>query len=76
MMMRNAMVAAGLAAVVLMASAVGMTMALSECAKECMPICLKEDDAMGACETACEGYCDQVEGNTGGHRVFDKSLFH
>ncbi|OWM73890.1 hypothetical protein CDL15_Pgr018950 [Punica granatum] len=73
---RNSMAALGLAALVLMAVAVGTTEALSECAKLCMPVCLKEDSNMSACETACENYCDQIDGNTGGGPIFDKSLFH
>lgn len=36
---------------------------LSDCAKECMPVCLKEKGAtIEACSPACEEYCDQVKG--------------
>ncbi|KAK7305236.1 hypothetical protein VNO77_43138 [Canavalia gladiata] len=34
---------------------------LSDCAKSCMPVCLKENGAsMAGCGTACESYCDQI----------------
>lgn len=46
--------------VITMAS-VKRTEALSDCAKQCMPVCLKEEGAtIDACGTACENYCAQV----------------
>ena len=40
--------------------------ALSDCAKPCMPVCLKEEGAnIPICEIACENYCKQVSGNGG-----------
>ncbi|GMY13193.1 hypothetical protein FCV25MIE_08432 [Fagus crenata] len=42
--------------------------ALSECAKQCMPTCMKTEGAtLNACGPACEGYCVQITGNTGGY---------
>lgn len=36
---------------------------LSDCAKQCMPVCLKENGAtIDACGPACEKFCDQVKG--------------
>ncbi|OIW13255.1 hypothetical protein TanjilG_14188 [Lupinus angustifolius] len=33
---------------------------LSDCAKECMPVCLKEKGStIDACSPACEEYCSQ-----------------
>ena len=46
--------------------------ALTECAKQCMPVCLKEQGAtIPVCETACEGYCKQAAAgsDTGGGNV-------
>lgn len=41
--------------------------AVSECAKPCMPVCLKEEGAtLPICEIACENYCKQISGNHGG----------
>ncbi|PON67987.1 Thionin [Trema orientale] len=40
--------------------------ALTPCAKECMPVCLKEDGAtIPVCETACESYCKQAASGSG-----------
>ncbi|KEH41362.1 hypothetical protein MtrunA17_Chr1g0170831 [Medicago truncatula] len=34
---------------------------LSDCAKECMPVCLKEKGAtIDTCSPACEKYCVQI----------------
>ncbi|KAF5742548.1 hypothetical protein HS088_TW09G00598 [Tripterygium wilfordii] len=41
--------------------------AVSDCAKQCMPTCMREDGAtLHACDPACEKYCEQISGNTGG----------
>ncbi|KAF4371066.1 hypothetical protein G4B88_020534 [Cannabis sativa] len=38
--------------------------ALTECAKLCMPVCLRETGAgLPACEKACEDYCKQISSN-------------
>ncbi|KOM34373.1 hypothetical protein LR48_Vigan02g052300 [Vigna angularis] len=38
---------------------------LSECAKQCMPVCLKEKGAtIAVCGPACEKYCQQISGNS------------
>ncbi|KAF5733738.1 hypothetical protein HS088_TW16G00178 [Tripterygium wilfordii] len=40
---------------------------VSDCAKQCMPTCMREDGAtLEACDVACEEYCKQITGNTGG----------
>ncbi|GMN51051.1 hypothetical protein TIFTF001_020210 [Ficus carica] len=40
--------------------------ALSDCAKECMPVCLKEKGAtIPVCETACENFCSQATSGAG-----------
>ncbi|KAM1819434.1 hypothetical protein ACFX15_001020 [Malus domestica] len=40
--------------------------ALSDCAKPCMPVCMKEEGAsIPICEIACENYCKQVSGDAG-----------
>jgi hypothetical protein len=47
--------------------------ALSPCAKDCMPVCLKEDGATrDSCGKACEDYCKQVsgDGGNGGFPIF------
>ncbi|KAF5729494.1 hypothetical protein HS088_TW21G01661 [Tripterygium wilfordii] len=41
--------------------------AISDCAKQCMPTCMREDGAtLDACDVACEKYCEQTIGNAGG----------
>ncbi|RYR73558.1 hypothetical protein Ahy_A02g007947 [Arachis hypogaea] len=36
---------------------------LSDCAKQCMPVCLQERGAtIEVCGLACEKYCDQISG--------------
>jgi len=38
---------------------------LSDCAKQCMPVCLKEEGAtIDVCGPACEKYCEQISGNS------------
>jgi len=38
---------------------------LSDCAKQCMPVCLKEKGAtIAVCGPACEKYCEQISGNS------------
>merc|ERR1711974_266762 len=40
---------------------------LSDCAKQCMPVCLKEDGAtIPMCETACVSYCKQTSSGRSG----------
>ncbi|KAA8539297.1 hypothetical protein F0562_025989 [Nyssa sinensis] len=37
--------------------------AISDCAKDCMPTCMKVDGAsISACEEGCENYCNQIGG--------------
>ncbi|MCH99410.1 hypothetical protein A2U01_0020422 [Trifolium medium] len=39
---------------------------LSDCAKECMPVCLQENGAtIDVCGPACEKYCDQMTSTMG-----------
>ncbi|KMT08014.1 hypothetical protein BVRB_6g144230 [Beta vulgaris subsp. vulgaris] len=43
-----------------------MSEAISDCAKDCMPNCLRVEGAsIPSCETSCEGYCDQKDGQGG-----------
>lgn len=38
---------------------------LSDCAKQCMPVCLKEKGAtIEVCGPACEKYCEQIAGSS------------
>ncbi|EXC32934.1 hypothetical protein L484_013049 [Morus notabilis] len=55
-----------IATLVVAAAIVETGEALSECAKQCMPVCLKEQGAtIPVCETACENYCQQSSDNGG-----------
>lgn len=37
--------------------------AISECAKDCMPTCMKVKEAsISVCKSSCEDYCEQVKG--------------
>ncbi|KAB1208400.1 hypothetical protein CJ030_MR7G001369 [Morella rubra] len=55
------------------------SVALSQCAKGCMPVCLREKGAAKtSCEKACEAYCRQVSGNNAGDQGwgFTKKKHH
>jgi hypothetical protein len=44
---------------------------LSDCAKECMPVCLKENGAtIDSCGAACEKYCDQMTATMGAVKIW------
>lgn len=53
-------------ALIVMAS-VNLNEALSECAKDCMPVCLRVEGAtIPVCGQSCEEYCKQLGGGAGG----------
>lgn len=44
-----------------------LSRALSECAKDCMPVCLRVEGAtIPVCGQSCEEYCKQLGGGAGG----------
>nr|DAD26755.1 TPA_asm: hypothetical protein HUJ06_028223 [Nelumbo nucifera] len=41
-----------------------MSEAISECAQQCVPFCMKDaGNTVPACEVACENYCKQSDGD-------------
>lgn len=63
---KNTMYVAFFVAVVVLA-AIAVPGEARWCMDQCMPVCMKVRSAtLQACTIACEGYCDQVEGSSGG----------
>ncbi|CAJ1967854.1 unnamed protein product [Sphenostylis stenocarpa] len=64
MMVSKKAIAAMLICLVTTLACVERAETLSDCAKQCMPVCLKENGAtIAVCGPACEKYCDQISGN-------------
>ncbi|KAK7393071.1 hypothetical protein VNO78_21523 [Psophocarpus tetragonolobus] len=65
MMVSKKTVAALLICLVITMTCVRRAETLSNCAKQCMPVCLREKGAIiEVCGPACEKYCDQISGNS------------
>ncbi|GAU31390.1 hypothetical protein TSUD_19360 [Trifolium subterraneum] len=61
MMASEKAIAALLICLVITMASVKKAETLSDCAKECMPVCLKENGAtIDICGDACEKYCEQM----------------
>ena len=64
-MMSKKTIGAMLICLVVTMACVERAESLSDCAKQCMPVCLKEKGStIAVCGPACEKYCDQIAGNS------------
>jgi hypothetical protein len=70
MMESKKAIAALLICLVITMASVKKAETLSDCAKECMPVCLKENGAtIDSCGAACEKYCDQMTATMGAVKI-------
>ncbi|KAK9283436.1 hypothetical protein L1049_011678 [Liquidambar formosana] len=65
MAMKKTIAALLISALVVMACT-NMSEALSQCAKDCMPVCMGVEGAtVEGCGPSCEDYCNQLSGGQG-----------
>ncbi|XP_057979115.1 uncharacterized protein LOC131165390 [Malania oleifera] len=68
-------IAAVMILAVVMAASAEVGEALSQCGKDCMPVCLRVEGAtIPACQVSCEDFCNHG-GNKGGGGQIDFSKF-